>query len=303
MEILDHVSAVRSLMQESVPSAMRMMADTPLVEFFNEEVLIEAYFDPLLASMFSLASLDEDAGNLPKAVRKDRRKMQHLQTMTAHIYSGVPQHVARWGHEAHAEGLRAFGMERSSKATPQRKMQAHHDASQAHMLASHHMSRAGHKTAAELHQRAAEYHRSRKAGLSQQHGIAATESKNRGSRFMEMARLRRAKKKSEHAASSDRQPDYSVQFPKAFESIQNWAADLDEAGYSDDVKRASKIAADATGKTKERGATGDHHDAAARLHFIAHGVAKAHGHHELAAKHMDFVSKHRSASQQARAAS
>jgi hypothetical protein len=119
----------------------------------------------------------------------------------------------------------------------------------------------------------------------------------------DLAEKSKKRRRKAEATAAGKKPDYSVQFPKAFEQIHNWIADLDEAGYSDDVKRASKLAADATARSKEPNATGEHHATAARLHFIAHGVAKAHGHHELAQKHMDLVNKHREAHKQAQAAS
>lgn len=108
--------------------------------------------------------------SIPKTVRKDQRKSAHIAHATAPMYHGVPDDVAKWGHEAHGEGLRAYGMEKSAKAKPHMKVQAHHEAEQAHLLAAHHLLNAGHSEAASLHQRAANYHRERKHLLQREHG-------------------------------------------------------------------------------------------------------------------------------------
>ena len=276
---------------------MALLARTDLTEFLSEEALVEAAFDPLLADMFSLSEDGEPQPHPAKAVRKDQRKMDRLKTMTAHIYAGVPSRVAAWGHEAHAEGLRAFGMERSDKASPRMKMKAHHEAHQAHQLAANKLRNAGHEEAASLHQRAANFHRDRKDALGQQHDIHVEARRVHGEAKGQDDPLPGPPKK------STKKPDNSMGFPKE-ESIQNWIAELDEEGkYNDEVKRASKLAANASAVTQEKHAGASHHETAARMHFIAKGVALAHGHKDLAAKHDEFVNKHRIAAKQALAAS
>jgi hypothetical protein len=269
MEILDHVREVRALMHEDIEAAMRLWA-SDLSEFLDEEALGEAAFNPFLADMFLLS---EDVERVPKSVRKDRRKIDKLKSMTAHIYAGAPERAARLGHEAHSEGLRAVGMERSAKASPAMKVNAHHEAQQAHMLARNHLGKAGHTQAAELHQRAANFHKERQAMLAAQHGLSVEEKD---------ARIQGKKK-----------PDYSMGFPQEESTIENWISDLDEGEYDDDVKRASKMAAGASEVAKQPHANMSHHETAARLHFIAHGVALAHGHVDLAKKHKEMVVKHR----------
>ncbi len=304
MEILDHIRRVHSLAREDVQSALTLLAETDLTEFLSDQALVDSFYDPILADMFSLS--EDGDPHLPKSVRKERRKMDRLKTMTAHLYAGVPKRAASWGHEAHAEGLRAFGMERSAKASPEMKMKAHHEAHQAHMLAAHHLSKAGHKDAAALHQRAANFHHTRKARIASQHELQATEARN--DRLREMARLASRREQAGMDQEPDKRiqgkkkPDYSMGFPKE-EQIQNWIADLDEAEYPDEVKRASKLAANATAVSKEPHANATHHETAARMHFIAKGVALAHKHNELAAKHDEFVKRHRAEAAKIKAAS
>lgn len=74
---------------------------------------------------------------------------------------------------------------------------------------------------------------------------------------------------------------------------------LDEASYPDEVKRASMLAGQATKAASGDNAGTSHHDTAQRLHQIAHGVAKAHGFDDLAAKHLDFHQKHKAQSKAA----
>jgi hypothetical protein len=308
LAIRDHLADVHDLAAHDVSAAMSRMAES-VVEFLETDALTEALLDPSLAFMFSLAGLFEDA-TLSKSARKDQRKADHIRSVTAHVYAGVPHKIARWGHEAHGEGLRAFGIDRSTKTSPEMKMKAHHDAYQAHTVAAHHLGRAGHKQAAELHQRAAAYHRDRRSALTKTHSLpsmeAAPDLRDVPSKMHVAAwRLGKLRKKLRTKSEAKeprtkRRPDSSVAFPKE-EQIQNWIADLDEGGYSDDVKRASKLAADATATSQKPHANSDHHDTAARLHFIAHGVAKAHGHEDLAKKHLQLVQHHKKAAAQAKA--
>ena len=157
------------------------------------------------------------------------------------------------------------------------------------MLARNHLNKSGHTQAAELHQRAANFHKERKMMLAAQHNVA-TEAKD-----------------SDDAAGGrvlgKKKPDYSAGFPREESTIETWISDLDEGEYSDEVKRASKMAATASEVTKQPHANQTHHETAARMHFIAHGVALAHGHPELAAKHKDMVARHRDQAKQAKAAS
>lgn len=417
LAIRERLVEVHDLVAHDVCAAMARMGES-IAEFFELEALTEALLDPSLAFMFSLAGLFEDA-TPSKSARKDQRKADRIRSVTAHVYAGVPHKIARWGHEAHGEGLRAFGIDRSAKTSPDMKMKAHHDAYQAHVVAAHHLGRAGHKQAAELHQRAAAYHRDRRSSLTKQHSLPSMEAADRpyqshdkrrdpeyhvlhqvtkggttnwdarvvkarsqrAARRLGGKQLRKAGYKTRNTpdtvqsrpwvkryavsggkANADftshklakafakkhsgkiepyhtsesvdlkdvpsrmhvaawrlgklrkklrtkseakeprtkRRPDSSVAFPKE-EQIHNWLTDLDEGGYSDDVKRASKLAADATATSQQPHANSDHHDTAARLHFIAHGIAKAHGHEDLAKKHAEFVGKHKKAAAQAKA--
>lgn len=292
MEILEHVSNVQSALQEDTSSAMRLMAEG-ILDFLDEDVLIEAMYNPQLAEMFDLATGIHEA-HLPKALRKDRRKMDRMKATLAPHYSGVPERVAAWGHEAHAEGLRAFGMDRSAKASPKLKVRAHHDANQAHRLAAHHLGQAGHKKAAELHMRAADYHSKRKAALVQQHGVSAEESKNERIEN----EIRKAATGKVGIPTLGRKPRSTA------ENIESWLGDIDEAeGYHPDAKKATQVAFGATAHASKENATSDQHITAHNLHKIASGVAKAHGHVDIAKKHADKADWHKDQAAKVRASS
>jgi hypothetical protein len=325
MELAEHLAEIAARLQAGdYAIAFKRMAES-VAPYLSDEALFEAIYNEHLAEMFALV---ED-GNPSKSVRKDQRKMDRIMTMTQHLYHNVPKKIAKWGHEAHAEGLRAFGMDRSKHAPAKMKLAAHHAASQAHQIAAQHLANAGHKDSADLHMRAANYHKKRHAEISSEHGADEMPAES-NSREMNMrdwrhrsAAVQEAKKDKQDGDDDDegddendgdeegeqdvalnplKQPDSAVAFPKD-EAIQNWVTDLDEGEYHDDVKQASMLAANATKQAKMPNATVDHHETAARLHFIAHGVAKAHGHEELATKHMDMMNKHREAAKQARLAS
>jgi hypothetical protein len=221
-----------------------------------------------------------------RSVRKDQRKMDAIKTSVTPLYTGVPDKVAKWGHEAHAEGLRAHGMERDPKAPIAMKLKAHHEAQQAHSLAANKLSQAGHDQPAMLHKQAASYHGSRKSALSSKDPGALTAEDMPDVRSipaqMHVAawRLKNITKKKKATPAPT--------LPK-----MEWMDRIDEGEYSDAVKNASKMAANASKAAKEPNATPEHHDTAARMHFVAHGIAQSHGHADLAAKHMDFVQKHR----------
>lgn len=76
---------------------------------------------------------------------------------------------------------------------------------------------------------------------------------------------------------------------------------LSEAAYGTEVKNASVVAHQATKAAQDAG-TPEKHGVAKTLHHIAAGVATAHGHHDLAIKHMAFVQKHMAAQIQAKTA-
>ncbi len=100
--------------------------------------------------------------HLPKSARKSARKMDALRAATAEHYKGIDPGIVKWGHDAHAEGVRAFGIDRDPKTHPSMKIDAHNTAYQSHMLAAQQLSQAGHQNTASLHQRAANYHMIRK---------------------------------------------------------------------------------------------------------------------------------------------
>ncbi len=63
--------------------------------------------------------------------------------------------------------------------------------------------------------------------------------------------------------------------------------------YPREVKDASMLAHKASMDSKEPHAGPDTHARASNLHFIAHGIAKAHQFHDLADRHMQMAQKHR----------
>lgn len=206
----------------------------------------------------------------PRSVRKDQRKAAMMRTHLAGHYAGVPEKTAQWGHEAHAEGLRAFGIDRSTKTSKEMKVNAHDQARQAHLLAARHMDKGGHEKAATLHKQAAQYHGSRVQALTHTEDVASDARDARAHAHMAAWRAGKLKKK--------------LAAPKPVQVSER---------YHDDVREAS-AAADSASETadSDRGSADSHH-AAARMHFIAHGMAKAHGNHLLAERHLARVHDHR----------
>lgn len=356
MEIRSRLARVCVALQEDTPSAMAQMAESVL-DCLDETLLAEAAQDARVAGLIALA---EGSRQLSKAVRKDQRKMDLIRAHLAPHYAGVSDAAAAWAHEAHAEGLRAMGMERSKTASLKKKIDAHSHAQLAHEKAASVMQQHKRKDLSDLHMRAAGLHADRKAKLMQHHELPVHEdlqveaaevarelaealsrmawdaawdraamggddlharSKDafyasqsakspKGHREAAQAHKQAAAlayktgdrdlgdKHTRAAAAHTRavrymmQPHVTPPIPRE-ESIENWIVDLDEDKYHPDAKTASMLAAQATKTSQEPHATGDSHERAARLHFIAQGVALAHGHHDLAAKHAEFVQKHR----------
>lgn len=244
----------------------------------------------------------------PRSVRKDQRKAAMMRTHLAGHYAGVPEKTAQWGHEAHAEGLRAFGIDRSTKTSKEMKVNAHDQARQAHLLAARHMEKGGHEKAATLHKQAAQYHGSRVQALTHTEDVASDAPAGARGRCGSVCKsfvrgARRSKPYRSHCLGPVWHPGMvgagkcaKEPAPKADKLKEMLAAPKSvpvSERYHDDVREAS-AAADSASETadSDRGSVDSHH-AAARMHFIAHGVAKAHGNHLLAERHLARVHDHR----------
>jgi len=361
MSLLEHLKGVEAKLNDhGFDEAIRALS-ADIADFFDEDTLSECETDPTLSMLFLAAGSDLQERN---AYNKDQQKIARTVQQTAHIYQGVPDSLARWGHEAHSVGAHAFGMQRAGKAPQKKILQAHQNAIEAHRAAEDRLRKGGHHSAADMHRHARDFH-TRQAHQIQQQPAPKTRKESIApalkTRLSELKLglasaphhpgpdvlvdpkrpINRPKKppasapmtgkaKSE-AISGGMQATHDAQMhahmanwraqklkmklakrPTTLKStptlagsnprpaIPEWA-ELEEAGkYAPEVKRASTLAAAASGIAKDTGSA-EQHGVASRLHFIAHGVAKAHGHEDLAAKHFLFHKEHAASAQAARA--
>jgi hypothetical protein len=315
MELLAHLSEVERRLVEGFSAAARLMS-ADLHGFLSSEQLAESNQDFINHSMWLLScGLVEGSG-----YNKDRGKVHKIAQQTAHIYAGVPREVAKWGHEAHGFGAHAFGMDRAGKAPSDKVMQAHQHAASAHANAEQRLRAGGFDSAADLHKHAQSYHQRRIYALQEPKKKAEAVEDPRAELHQatihaHMAQWRAQKLKnklgkmpkqpaaiqSTHMIGGVRSAPGTSEAVERLRFQAQWSG-LDEAGkYEDEVKRASKIAASASAIAKDNG-TPEQHGTASRLHFIAHGVAKAHGHNDLAQKHLEFHKQHSAAADAARQA-
>lgn len=251
------------------------------------------------STAFSLMAADiedlhrELSEGMSKEYNKDLRKRAQQDQALAPHYRGVSPKLAAWGKEAHAYGMHAHGMETAGKAPKAKILAAHVEAGKAHQFASAKLSGAGHSEPAQMHKQAAQYHRRRVDALGgMDEGIADDLKTANIHAHMAQWRAGQLKKKlANKAASTKPRLTYSAVVPKAKlgESIEDYILE----SYPEAVKQASMLAGKATKTAQADNASPDQHDTASRLHLIAHGVAKAHGHEDLAKKHMDFHVRHK----------